>query len=155
MLKDNPSAQADQARYEELLALRSENEALRSSISTIPMESVKVFEMKISELQQDLFAKEKRMIRLKEVLNAQVQEFRASICTILGFKVDMQPQGRLKLSSIYSSMWTLEFDTHGNFLGFVGANTDRLQEGIVKYLERSHVPAFMAWLTLHLFESSD
>ncbi len=86
MLKENPSAQADQARYEELLALRSENEALRSSISTIPMESLKVFEMKISELQQDLFAKEKRMIRLKEVLNAQVQEFRASICSILGFK---------------------------------------------------------------------
>jgi mitotic spindle assembly checkpoint protein MAD1 len=95
------------------------------------------------------------MIRLKEVLNAQVQEFRASICSILGFKIDMQPQGKLKLSSIYSSMWTLEFDTHGNFLGFVGASTDRLQEGVVKYLERSHIPAFMAWLTLHLFESSD
>ena len=100
MLKENPSSHADQARYEELLALRSENEALRSSISTIPTESVKVFEMKISELQQDLFTKEKRMIRLKEVLNAQVQEFRAYICTILGFKVDMQPQGKLKLSSI-------------------------------------------------------
>ena len=67
-------------------------------------------------------------------MNAQVQEFRASICSILGFKIDMQPQGKLKLSSIYSSMWTLEFDTHGNFLGFVGASTDRLQEGVVKHL---------------------
>lgn len=155
MLKENPSANADQARYEELLALRSENEALRSSISSIPMESVKIFEMKISELQQELFTKEKRMLRLKEVLNAQVQEFRASICSILGFKVDMQPQGKLRLSSIYSSMWTLEFDTQGNFLGFFGADSDRLQEGIAKYLESSHIPAFMAWLTLHLFESSD
>jgi hypothetical protein len=155
MLEENPSSNADNVRYQELLALRSENEALRSSISTIPMESVKVFEMKISELQHDLFAKEKRMMRLKEVLNAQVQEFRASICSVLGFKIDMQPHGKLKLSSIYSSKWTLEFDTQGNFLGFVGANTDSLQNGIVKYLERSHIPAFMAWLTLHLFESSD
>ena len=67
MLKDNPSSIADKARWEELKALRLENEALRSSLSNVPSESIKVFEMKISELQQELSTKEKRMSRLKEV----------------------------------------------------------------------------------------
>lgn len=154
MLKDNPSSQADQVRWEELQSLRAENQALRdSSVSAggIPTESVHVFETKINELQQELSSKEKRMVRLKEVLNARVQEFREAICSILGFRVDMMPQGTIKFSSIYSPQRHFEFDSKGALL--FGGDGEDLRPGLEKYYETSHVPAFMSWVTLHFFES--
>lgn len=86
-----------------------------------------------------------------QVLNARVQEFREAICSILGYKVDMQPHGTIKFSSIYAPQRSFEFDTQGNLI-MSGDITD-LHLGVEKYLERSHVPAFMSWATLHLFGS--
>ncbi len=117
----------------------------------MPNESLHVFEIKISELQKELESKDKRMVRLKEVLNARVQEFREAICCILGYKVDLQPHGTIKFTSIYASQRSFEFDAQGRLMMTTGDHAD-LQEGIETYLDRSHVPAFMSWLTLYLFQ---
>jgi hypothetical protein len=156
MLKDNPATEAEKKRHQELLALRSENEALRKQTSSttgysMPSESTQILELKISELQSELLGKEKRMMRLKEVLNARVQEFRESICAILGYKVDLQPHGTIKFASIYAPSRIFEFDTKGNLVH--AGNMSDLKQGMEAYLERSHVPAFMSWMTLHFFET--
>ena len=156
MLKDNPASEAEKKRHEELLALRSENDALRrkSSLAAgceFPAESNRLLELKILDLQTELLGKEKRMTRLKEVLNARVQEFRESICAILGYKVDLQPHGTIKFASIYAPSRVFEFDTKGNLI--YAGNMSDLKHGVEAYLERSHVPAFMSWMTLHFFET--
>ena len=151
-LKDNPSAAAEQVRWEELISLRKENEALRASTTSgVPSESLKVFELKIQQLEQELETKDKRMARLKQVLNAQVQAFRESICCILGYRVDLQPHGTIKLSCIYAPNRILEFDAKGTLLR--GGDEDDLRPGREQFYERAHVPAFMGWMTLHLFKS--
>jgi len=137
----------------ELKALRSENEALRNSHSSVPSESLNIYQLKISELQTELENKEKRMSRLKQVLNARVQEFREAICSILGFKVDLLPHGSFKLASIYAPNRTFEFDARGSLV--MGGDISDLQEGISTYLEKEHVPAFMAWVTLHFFQTPE
>ncbi|KAI8927410.1 spindle assembly checkpoint component Mad1 [Entophlyctis helioformis] len=130
----------------------------------IPVESLRAKELECDMMKQELDGRDKRILRLKEVYAAKVKEFREAVYTLLGFKIDVQMDGQVRLASAYGHA------SHDPVFVFSTAISDqvslelsggssesraRVYEAMKMYVERhGSIPALMSAMTLDWFERS-
>jgi mitotic spindle assembly checkpoint protein MAD1 len=143
-------------------ALRAENEKLRSGSSNqaVSSESLNVFQQDIESLKAEVEARDKRILRLKQVFGAKVQEYLEAVSDTLGYKIDVN-EGRVKLSSIYnrhgdpSLIYIMNGDEKGH-VEFEGGNERSLAkvEGYIKdWMDRKSLPCILSAMTMGLYQN--
>ncbi|KAI9886046.1 MAG: hypothetical protein M1823_002166 [Watsoniomyces obsoletus] len=66
----------------------------------IPLATLNRTRLEIHDLERLVAEKEKRMTRLKQIWSSKSLEFREAVASILGWKMDFLPNGRVRLSSL-------------------------------------------------------
>lgn len=107
-LRDNLTAQTEQIKMETLTTLRSENRDLlaqlrgeRINAKSVSVNAVDSIKLEMQEMERTVADKEKRMRRLKEIWTAKSSEFREAVASLLGFKLDFLPNGRVRVTSMF------------------------------------------------------
>jgi mitotic spindle assembly checkpoint protein MAD1 len=57
--------------------------------------------MDIRDMEKLVAEKEKRMMRLKQIWGAKSLEFREAVASVLGWKMDFMPNGRVRVTSMF------------------------------------------------------
>ena len=184
-LKDNPVSQDFAIRTETLNSLKEENKLLleqlkKSSLSTtssneegLPKQTVLNITKEKEQLEKELSDKDKRMLRLKNIFSDKAVEFREAIYSLLGYRVQFLPNGRVRLNSAFmpgllnsstngdenvtpSVLFQSNADDKGTMKVEGGAN-GKLEgvEDLMQFwvTERESIPCFMANLVLELWDS--
>ncbi|KAF2724021.1 spindle assembly checkpoint component MAD1 [Polychaeton citri CBS 116435] len=170
-LRDNPTARFEKVQQSTLKTLREENAALLSQLENrgtgakvVPISTLDNHRLQISALEADLAQREKKMDRLNKVFKAKALEFREAVCSILGWKLDFQPNGRVKATSIlYPTLLNPEtgeeeensivFDGENGTMKVSGGPQSLFASEIRGFIEfwvegRKEIPCFLAACTL-------
>ncbi|KAK0566697.1 coiled-coil domain-containing protein mad1 [Tilletia horrida] len=139
----------------------------------VPRQVVENYKKDIQDLQKSIQAKDKAMLRLKQVFTAKATEFREVVQSLFGYKIRFLENGKVKLSSVYA----LSSKGRGTNIIFQSNpdNTAQMQlllgdddegsegGGALKDLrwlkdywlgeERHNVPCFLAALSKELYEA--
>lgn len=190
-LRSNPTADAENLKMSTITTLRDENRALLSQlrgehknidmVSTSTLDSLK---LEFQEAEKLVADKEKRIRRLKEIWTAKSSEFREAVASILGYKLDFMPNGRVRVTSMFhlSPAYrhgdpSSSFDFGGpgsmgdgeeNSIIFDGENgTMKISGGpnslfameirdLIKFWveERKDIPCFLAAMTLEFYDKT-
>ncbi|KAI2721436.1 hypothetical protein DTO013E5_995 [Penicillium roqueforti] len=107
-LRDNPTAQTEQIKMTTLATLQSANRDLmaqlrggRTDVKFVPVSTVESIKLEMQDMERIVADKEKRMRRLKEIWTAKSSEFREAVASLLGFKLDFLPNGRVRVTSMF------------------------------------------------------
>ncbi|QSS49818.1 spindle assembly checkpoint component mad1 [Histoplasma capsulatum var. duboisii H88] len=107
-LRSNPTAEAEKVKLSTLAVLRAENRDLlaqlrneRSNVKVVPVSTIESKELELREMEKTVAEKEKRMRRLKEIWTAKSSEFREAVASVLGYKLDFLPNGRVRVTSMF------------------------------------------------------
>ncbi|KIW05504.1 uncharacterized protein PV09_03387 [Verruconis gallopava] len=116
-LRNNPTAQVQAIKQSTLDALREENETLRAQLDgrlpttaadsgaisdvLIPKASLHSLQLALQAKEQELASKEKAQKRLRDIFAAKAHEFREAVYSLLGWKLEFQPNGRVKATSMF------------------------------------------------------
>jgi hypothetical protein len=91
-----------------LAALKEENAALLSQLRTgnpntavVPVATLEAAQRDVRDMAKTVADKEKQMSRLKQIWGAKSMEFREGVNSLLGWKVDFLPSGKMKVSSLF------------------------------------------------------
>ncbi|KAJ3156338.1 coiled-coil domain-containing protein mad1 [Geranomyces variabilis] len=114
-LAKNPETMELAVRQATLDALHAENAQLRAQCANAPMpatsggdggavpvESLRVVELECSKLKQEIQDTKKRNDRLQQVYHTQVQEYREAVYSLLGYKLVIESDGRVRLTSCFA-----------------------------------------------------
>lgn len=190
-LRDNPTAEAEKIKMSTLTTLRSENQALlaqlrgeNSGVKAVPVSTLDSLKLEMQDMDRVIADKEKRMRRLKEIWTAKSSEFREAVASLLGFKLDFLPNGRVRVTSMFhlsSAYRHGDGDDPSNSRGagsmgdggensivFDGENgTMKISGGpnslfameikhLIKFWveERKDIPCFLAAMTLDLYDKT-
>lgn len=166
-----------------LNALRTENASLLAQLEgtynakVVPISVLDNARRTIEELKMHIAEKEKRMTRLKEIWSAKSLEFREAVASVLGWKMDFMPNGRVRVTSMFypagggggGGGGEGESEGEGNnsiiFDGEKGTmkisgGPDGLFAREIKNLvrfwveERKEIPCFLAAMTLEFYEKT-
>ncbi|KAL2916663.1 coiled-coil domain-containing protein mad1 [Polyrhizophydium stewartii] len=128
----------------------------------IPVESLRTKELECARLAEELQGANKRMLRLKEVFSSKIQEYREAVYTLLGFKLDIQQDGQVRLVSSYGSALHdpafLFSSATGDQIGLqlqggTGEGLARVTQNVRIFVEqRGSIPGLMAATTLELLD---
>lgn len=106
-LRSNPTDSSEAIKLSTLSTLRQENKDLLAQLETrhdaagtklVPHSTLENLRLEMQELEQQLRDKEKRMLRLKEIFGKKSLEFREAVFSLLGWKTDFRPNGKVALS---------------------------------------------------------
>ena len=107
-LRDNPTTQTENLKFSTITTLKEENQALLAqlhnqhpNIKVVPLSTLESMKLDIQDMQRTVSDKEKRMRRLKEIWTAKSSEFREAVASLLGFKLDFLPNGRVRVTSMF------------------------------------------------------
>lgn len=107
-LRENPTAQAENIKLSTLATLKAENRDLlaqlhggSSDVKFVPASALDSMKLDIQDMERSVADKEKRMRRLKEIWTAKSSEFREAVASLLGFKLDFLPNGRVRVTSMF------------------------------------------------------
>ncbi|OQE41048.1 hypothetical protein PENCOP_c005G08217 [Penicillium coprophilum] len=107
-LRDNPTAQTEQIKMTTLTTLQSANRDLmaqlrggRTDVKVVPVSALESIKLEMQDMERTVADKEKRMRRLKEIWTAKSSEFREAVASLLGFKLDFLPNGRVRVTSMF------------------------------------------------------
>ncbi|KAJ5975665.1 Spindle-related protein [Penicillium waksmanii] len=107
-LRENPTAEAEKIKMSTLATLRSENQALlaqlrgeNTGVKAVPVSTLDSLKLEMQDMDRVVADKEKRMRRLKEIWTAKSSEFREAVASLLGFKLDFLPNGRVRVTSMF------------------------------------------------------
>ncbi|KAJ5224880.1 Spindle-related protein [Penicillium citrinum] len=107
-LRENPTAEVEKIKMSTLTTLRSENQALlaqlrgeNAGVKVVPVDTLDSLKLEMQEMDRVVADKEKRMRRLKEIWTAKSSEFREAVASLLGFKLDFLPNGRVRVTSMF------------------------------------------------------
>ncbi|EAW07470.1 coiled-coil domain-containing protein MAD1 [Aspergillus clavatus NRRL 1] len=107
-LRDNPTAEAENIKMSTLTTLREENRDLlaqlqgnHADVKVVPVSTLESMKLDIVEMEKVVADKEKRMRRLKEIWTAKSSEFREAVASLLGYKLDFLPNGRVRVTSMF------------------------------------------------------
>jgi mitotic spindle assembly checkpoint protein MAD1 len=186
VLAQNPVSQELDVRKKTLDALKAENrgllqrvEELSSVVSSsargggdsqtlVPQAVVQNLRNDIEALGVSIAAKDKAMLRLKQVFSAKANEFREAIQSLFGYKVKFLENGKVKLTSTFNrgkNSTSLIFESEDGNVGKMNLMGEAIQfpglvnlAGLKEYwLDpngiRQSVPCFLAALNLELYES--
>ncbi|KAE8153878.1 M protein repeat protein [Aspergillus avenaceus] len=188
-LRDNPTAQAENLKLSTITTLKAENRDLLAQlqgarhIKTVPISTLESMKLDIQDMERVVADKEKRMRRLKEIWTAKSSEFREAVASLLGFKLDFLPNGRVRVTSMFHLSPAYRHgdgdvsDSHGpgsmgngeeNSIIFDGENgTMKISGGpnslfameirpLIKFWveERKDIPCFLAAMTLDFYDKT-
>ena len=106
-LRSNPSDSFEATKLTTLTALRQENKDLLAQLENrpdaagtelVPHSTLENLRLEMAELEQQVKDREKRMLRLKEIFGKKSLEFREAVFSLLGWKTDFRPNGKVALS---------------------------------------------------------
>ena len=109
-LRSNPTDNFQATKLSTLGALRQENRDLLARLEnrddddapgttkSVPHSTLENLRLEMRELEQQVRDKEKRMLRLKEIFGKKSLEFREAVFSLLGWKTDFRPNGKVALS---------------------------------------------------------
>ncbi|KAI8056184.1 mitotic checkpoint protein-domain-containing protein [Syncephalis plumigaleata] len=134
-------------------------------LDTVPFQSLLNEQAEKARLVEELAIEAKRMRRLREIFAAKGRELRDVIYSLLGYKLELLPNGRVRLTSAYSSRddHSFVFSSDGNDRGvmqLVNSGNDDFANSLQNLIrlwvgERGSIPAFLSAVTLELFERQD
>ena len=177
-LRSNPTADAESLKLSTLTTLREENRALLAQVEgqpiptkVVPVSTLEAIRAEMRDLETVVAEKEKRMLRLKQIWTLKAGEFREAIISILGWKMDVMPNGRFRMTSIFNPGLEEDEDDGGgggNSLIFDGETgifkvSGGMESEFAKEIrplirfwveERKEIPAFLAALTLEFYEQT-
>ena len=174
-LSNNPTAQAEAIKVSTLRTLREENGALLQQLEgkapatkVVPISTLESARLQVSDLQTQIGQTEKKTLRLKQIWGAKALEFREAVCSILGWKLDFLPNGRVKAtSSLYpTTIANGDGEEEENSIVFDGENgTMKVSggprsvfageiKGLIEFWVegRKEIPCFLAACTLEFYE---
>lgn len=106
-LSSNPTDSFGTTKLSTLKTLRQENKDLLAQLESrydaagtkvVPHSTLESLRLEMQELEQQVKDKEKRMLRLKEIFGKKSLEFREAVLSLLGWKTDFKPNGKVALS---------------------------------------------------------
>lgn len=125
-LRNNPTATHAAVKQETLRSLRAENAALLAQLinggapptpstsssntsageplrpsKVVPISTLENARREMAECVELVAEKEKRMSRLKQIWSAKSLEFREAVASILGYRMDFMPNGRVRVTSMF------------------------------------------------------
>ncbi|PGH09375.1 hypothetical protein AJ79_05687 [Helicocarpus griseus UAMH5409] len=190
-LRSNPTAEAEKVKLSTLSALRAENRDLlaqlrreHSNAKVVPMSTLESKELELRDMEKAVAEKEKRMRRLKEIWTAKSSEFREAVASVLGYKLDFLPNGRVRVTSMFHLSPAYRHgdrdaspdargpgsmgDGEENYIIFDGENgTMKISGGpnslfameirsLIKFWveERKDIPCFLAAMTLDFYDKT-
>ncbi|KAJ6109172.1 Spindle-related protein [Penicillium sp. IBT 16267x] len=190
-LRDNPTAEAENIKMTTLKTLQSENRDLlaqlrgdHAGVKVAPVSTVEALKLEIQEMERVVADKEKRNRRLREIYSAKATEFREAVASLLGYKLDILPNGRVRVTSMFhlspeyrhgdasassesrgpGSMGNGEensilFDGENGSMKLSGGNNSLFAMEIKPLLkfwvqERKDIPCFLAAMTLDFYDKT-
>ncbi|EKG17742.1 Mitotic checkpoint [Macrophomina phaseolina MS6] len=175
-LRSNPTADAEALKLSTVRTLREENKALleqlevkssslSSSTAVVPRASLEAARAEIDELHRAVADKEKKTMRLKQLWSAKALEFREAVASLLGWKLDIMPNGRVKVTSLFypgneeDGENSIVFDGERGTMKVSGGEKSVFASEIKGQIEfwveqRKEIPCFLAQLTLDFWEST-
>ncbi|OCK81979.1 spindle assembly checkpoint component MAD1 [Lepidopterella palustris CBS 459.81] len=169
-LRSNPTADAEALKLSTVTTLREANAALLARLEgaapaadSVPKATLTASYAEISELRHTVAEREKRIKRLKQIWTAKSLEFREAVASVLGWKLDFMPNGRVRVTSMF---YPGDEETGENSIVFDGENgtmkvsggpqsafASEIREQIGFWVEeRKEIPCFLAALTLEFYE---
>ncbi|EME42736.1 hypothetical protein DOTSEDRAFT_26287 [Dothistroma septosporum NZE10] len=171
--RNNPTAQAEAIKMETLRVLRDENAALLAQLEgkpngtkVVPISTLENSRLQLEEAQALIKKMEKKETRLKRIWTSKSLEFREAVCSILGWKLDFMPNGRVKATSILYPTLINNGEEEENSIIFDGENgtmkvsggpqsvfAGEIRHMIEFWVEgRKEIPCFLAACTLEFYE---
>ncbi|ODQ68542.1 MAD-domain-containing protein [Nadsonia fulvescens var. elongata DSM 6958] len=173
-LRENPTSKHENVKKSMIDCLRKENDALlikagerassneTDSENFVPGRTLERLRLEMKEMEAQLESKEKLNRRLRDIFGAKSLEFREAIYALLGYKVDILPNKKVRATSMFSKdneNEALIFIADGKSKGkkFVGIEDSSLTQEYKNLFEfwvkeRKNIPCFLAGLNLELYE---
>ena len=168
-LKSNPTADAEALKLSTVRTLRDANVQLLAQLEknqpppkTVPFSTFEAAQDEMEELRHSLASSEKKQTRLKQIWAAKSLEFREAVASILGWKLDFMPNGRVKVTSMFKpadedNENSIVFDGENGTMKVSGGEQSEfageIRDQIVYWVEgRKEIPCFLAALTLEFWE---
>ncbi|KAJ5097447.1 hypothetical protein N7456_008168 [Penicillium angulare] len=189
-LRENPTAEAEKIKMSTLRTLQSENRDLlaqlggNTGVKVVPVSTLESLKLEIQERERVIADKEKLVRRLREIYSAKATEFREAVASLLGYKLDILPNGRVRVTSMFhlsaeyrhgdanassksrgpGSMGNGEensilFDGENGSMKLSGGNNSLFAMEIKPMLkfwvqERKDIPCFLAAMTLDFYDKT-
>ena len=133
----------------------------------VPTSTLAAARLTIDDLTQTLQQTDKKTLRLKQIFKQKSLEFREAVASILGWKLDFMPNGRVKATSIlYPSHYGPDGEEEENSITFDGENgtmkvsggpksvfAGEIRQAVEFWVEgRNEIPCLLAALTLEFYE---
>jgi mitotic spindle assembly checkpoint protein MAD1 len=167
-LKSNPTADAEALKLSTVRFLREANTQLLAQLqgqmspTSVPAASLQSVQDELAEAQSTIASHEKKIKRLKQIWTAKSLEFREAVASILGWKLDFMPNGRVKVTSMFKPSDddgenSIVFDGENGTMKVSGGEQSvfagEIRDQIVYWVEgRKEIPCFLAALTLEFWE---
>jgi inorganic pyrophosphatase len=168
-LKSNPTADAEALKLSTVRNLREANSQLLAQLdnattppSTVPLATLDAIRDELEELRTQLASSTKKIARLKQIWTAKSLEFREAVASILGWKLDFMPNGRVKVTSMFKPADddgenSIVFDGENGTMKVSGGEQSvfagEIRDQIVYWVEgRKEIPCFLAALTMEFWE---
>ncbi|KAF2739473.1 mitotic spindle assembly checkpoint protein-like protein MAD1 [Polyplosphaeria fusca] len=171
-LKSNPTSDAEALKLSTVRTLREANaellarlEGATSSSTSTPLATLNAARDELAEMTATLASNEKKIKRLKQIWSAKSLEFREAVASILGWKLDFLPNGRVRVTSMFypgdedSGENSIIFDGENGTMKVSGgeqsAFANEIRDLITFWVEgRKDIPCFLAAMTLEFYERS-
>ncbi|KAK5135737.1 hypothetical protein LTR08_004723 [Meristemomyces frigidus] len=173
-LRNNPTAEVEAIKMATLKTLRDENAALLGQLEgrlggtkVVPISTLDNARLQNDELKSQIGQSEKKTMRLKQIWGSKSLEFREAVCSILGWRLDFMPNGRVKATSIlYPNHFNQDGEEEENSIIFDGENgTMKVSggpqsvfageiKGLIEFWVegRKEIPCFLAACSLEFYE---
>ena len=171
-LKSNPTADAEALKLSTVRTLREANaellirlEGATTSLNSVPLATLTAAQDELAELTHTVAERDKRIKRLKQIWTAKSLEFREAVASVLGWKLDFMPNGRVRVTSMFypgdqeSGENSIVFDGENGTMKVSGgeqsAFANEIRDTITFWVEeRKEIPCFLAALTLEFWDKS-
>lgn len=184
-LRDNPTTNIEKVKMDTLRTLKAENEVLLSQLSNsntasatadtpaepsnlVPLASLTRLRADLTEKDALIASKEKHLLRLKQIFTSKSLEFREAVASILGWKMDFMPNGRVRVTSMFhpgdesagagaDATNSIIFDGEQGTMKVSGGPRSKFAAEIRPNIEywvegRKEIPCFLAACTLEFWE---
>ena len=169
-LRSNPTADAEALKLGTVRTLRQANGELLAQLQraepapeSVPRATITAAQHEMAELEHTVAEREKRMKRLKQIWSAKSAEFREAVMSVLGWKLDFMPNGRVRVTSMFypadeaTGENSIVFDGEKGTMKVSGgpqsAFANEIRNNIAFWVqERKQIPCFLAALTLEFYE---
>lgn len=163
-LRDNPLLKDQFIKRKQLQLLKEENNSLLQEIKLgknsetdyIPLAVYNTLTFESKQREDELFKAGKKLIRLKEIFNKKSLEFIEVVNSLLGFKLEFQQEGKVKIYSCFKPDKYLIANLIDNtFKSNLDSDIDDWDQLLNLWVEeRGQIPCFLATITLRLWKSS-